>query len=111
MINLKTAPFILAGIAALILSACGGSETQENSSASSEDSPRVATAEEIAAYPMNVCVVSGEELGSMGDAVNLFHEGQLVRLCCDNCIDTFNDEPQKFVTKIVEAAAAPGGDR
>ena len=94
----------------LLISACdksGGEGSEENTSA---EAPRTATAEEIAAYPLENCVVSGEPLGSMGDAINLFHEGQLVRLCCDNCIESFNEEPVKFITKITEAAAAKAGE-
>ena len=36
-------------------------------------------------YPLKTCVVSGEELGSMGEAVSYEHEGTVIRVCCDHC--------------------------
>ena len=35
----------------------------------------IADAATEAAYPLDVCVVSGEELGSMGDPISFVHEG------------------------------------
>ncbi len=54
-------------------------------------------------YPLDVCVVSGEKLGSMGDPVVLKHEGREVRLCCPGCIDKFKKEPAKYLKKLDEA--------
>ncbi|MCD8533786.1 MAG: hypothetical protein LR011_02935 [Verrucomicrobia bacterium] len=98
-------PLVTAGLC-LALSACTPSEPSGDASVKPNDSStsRSATAEEIAAYPLNTCVVSGEPLGSMGDTIDIFYQNQLVRLCCSHCIDSFHEEPQKFITKITQSS-------
>ncbi len=51
-------------------------------------------------YPLDVCVVSDEKLGSMGEAVVFVHEGQEIKLCCKSCKPDFEKEPAKFLTKL-----------
>lgn len=55
-------------------------------------------------YPMEVCVVSGEKLGGMGEPFVFEYEGQQVKLCCKSCKKDFDADPKKFVAKIEEAA-------
>lgn len=52
------------------------------------------------AYPLDVCLVSGEKLGSMGEPVVFSHEGQEVKLCCKSCRPDFEKEPAKFIAKL-----------
>jgi hypothetical protein len=66
-------------------------------------------AELAATYPLKTCVISGAQLGSMGDPVDVLHEGRLVRFCCKGCIKKFKAESEKFLKQIDEAAAK-GGD-
>lgn len=58
-----------------------------------------------ATYPLKKCVVSGEDLGSMGDAVNFVHEGTLIKLCCDHCLPDVEKDPAKYVAMVKEAIA------
>ena len=51
-------------------------------------------------YPLKTCVVSGEELGGMGDAVTLVHEGTTVKFCCKDCIPKFKKDPAKYLAKL-----------
>ncbi len=51
-------------------------------------------------YPLDVCVVSGEKLGSMGKPYILVYQGQEVKLCCDGCKPDFEKEPAKFIAKL-----------
>jgi len=53
-----------------------------------------------ATYPLKNCVVSGEPLGSMGDAVTLVHEGTTVKFCCDSCLPKFKKDPTKYIAKL-----------
>lgn len=71
-------------------------------------------------YPLTTCVVSGEDLGSMGDAFDYIHkeEGKpdrLVRMCCDGCLKKFKKDPAKYLARIdaaqVEAAKKSDGKR
>lgn len=71
--------------------------------------PKVAVSEPTPAYPLTVCVVSGEQLGSMGKPVDYTHQeaGQpdrLVRFCCGGCINTFRQDPAKYLAQIDQAA-------
>lgn len=51
-------------------------------------------------YPLDVCIVSGEKLGSMGAPVVYVHEGQEVKFCCKNCLPDFKKEPAKYLVKL-----------
>ncbi|MCU0793380.1 MAG: hypothetical protein MUE42_11155 [Opitutaceae bacterium] len=62
-------------------------------------------------YPLTTCVVSGEALGSMGDAYVHLHKetgkpDRKVRLCCKGCLKKFTKDPAKYLGKL-DAAAAP----
>ena len=51
-------------------------------------------------HPLDVCVVSGEKLGGMGDPVVIQHEGREVRFCCAVCVPKFKAEPAKYLAKL-----------
>jgi len=51
-------------------------------------------------YPLQVCIVSDEKLGSMGEPVVIEHEGQQVKFCCDHCIPKFKEDPEKYLSKL-----------
>lgn len=55
-------------------------------------------------YPLAVCLVSDEELGSMGDAYIFAYEGREIRLCCDHCEADFKKDPEKYLKKLDEAS-------
>ena len=52
-------------------------------------------------YPLTTCVVSGEEFH--GDPVVFVHEGQEIKLCCEDCLDAFKKDPAKQLAKIAAA--------
>lgn len=54
-------------------------------------------------YPTEKCLVSGEELGSMGKPVDMVWNNRLVRLCCKGCVKTFTKNPAAVVAKLDEA--------
>jgi hypothetical protein len=56
-------------------------------------------------YPLDTCPVSGEKLGSMGDAVDYLYGTRLVRLCCGSCKKTVDKDPAKVFAKIDAARA------
>lgn len=51
-------------------------------------------------YPIQTCVVSGAKLGSMGDPVELVVGNRLVKLCCENCVETLRESPDRFLEKL-----------
>jgi len=48
-------------------------------------------------YKSNVCVVSGNKLGSMGTPVSIVYEGKKIEFCCSPCIKKFNEDPKKYL--------------
>lgn len=57
------------------------------------------------AYSMTTCPVTGEKLG---EGVDLVYMNRLVRFCCKDCIDTFNEDPFRYLNQM--DAAAQGSD-
>jgi hypothetical protein len=53
-----------------------------------------------ASYPLKKCVVSGEELGSMGDPVAYKWGDVEVQFCCDDCVAKFEKEPEKYAAMV-----------
>ncbi len=63
------------------------------------------TKEQIAAakpYPLDVCAVSGEKLGSMGEPAVVLVGDQVVKLCCGGCMDDVKADPAKVLSKLVK---------
>jgi len=90
MHRLLTIVLVFAALGAL--SGCQDPGTPSNPSASAGTAAK--------AYPLDVCIVSGEKLGSMGDPIVLVHQGQEVKLCCKSCKPDFEKEPAKFLAKL-----------
>lgn len=61
-------------------------------------------------WPLNTCVVSGEELGGMGEPIVKVYDGREVRYCCNGCVKTFEKSKESFLekadAKIIELQAA-----
>ena len=51
-------------------------------------------------YPQGKCIVSGEELGSMGDPLDYVYQNRLVKLCCAGCIKKLEAEPAKYLAEL-----------
>ena len=49
-----------------------------------------------------ICPISGEEIGSMGEGVQVEHKGKIYNLCCKMCAKDFKKDPEKFIEKINE---------
>lgn len=60
--------------------------------------------QQIARYPLQNCMVSGEKLGSMGSPVDIVVANRLVRLCCPNCEKTVRANPGKYIEQLDAAA-------
>ena len=71
-------------------------------------------AKERATYPLDVCVSSGEKLGSMGKAPEYIYRvdgkpDRLVVFCCGGCDEDFLKDPAKHLAKIDAAKAGKAG--
>lgn len=58
-------------------------------------------------YPLETCIISGEQLGSeeMGDTIELVYNNRLVRFCCKMCRGDFQDDPDAYLAKLDKAVA------
>ena len=63
-------------------------------------------AAQLANYPLKTCAVSKEELGSMGEPVQVMLEGTLVQLCCKSCTKKAMAKPAEMAQKVKDAAYA-----
>jgi len=73
-------------------------------------------ARESKSYPLTVCVISDEKLGSMGDSPAYIYRAagkpdRLVLLCCEGCEEDFTKEPAKYLAKIDAAPKAKKGGK
>lgn len=103
MLNLKTyhhMVFLLCLTGVLMLAACKKEESVESKVPVKSTEPEVAVGTD---YPLDVCVKSGEKLGSMGKPHVINYEGVEVRFCCPPCEDTFRQDPATYLAKIKAA--------
>lgn len=64
-------------------------------------------ADQLASYPLHVCLVSGKTLGAK--RVTATHDGKAVKLCCATCADTFAKEPNQFLARLDAARSTTFG--
>lgn len=83
--------FLTLGATAILFTSCSKNESE---TADAGASP------EVKPYTLDVCLVSGEKLGSMGEPTSLVHEGQEIKFCCDSCEPKFKKDPSKFLSKL-----------
>ena len=89
--------------AALLLLAAAGCGEGDRAAAPASPAPAAAADPNVKPYPLKTCVVSGQELGSMGEPIRLVHEGREIKFCCKGCDGKFLKDPKPYLAKI-EAA-------
>ncbi|MFZ2282078.1 MAG: hypothetical protein WAW39_30060 [Prosthecobacter sp.] len=52
------------------------------------------------AYPRNTCIVTDNDLGSMGDEQRLVYQGQELKFCCAPCVKKFQANPTRYLAKL-----------
>lgn len=57
-------------------------------------------------YPLDICIVTGDKLDSMGGTVAIEKDGREIKFCCKGCIKDFNKDSAKFLAKIDAAVKA-----
>ena len=62
-------------------------------------------ADQLAAYPLNTCIVSGEEIEKDG-GVSFIVANRLFRTCCTNCQKKVVTNPSAHIAKLNEAVIA-----
>ncbi|SHJ09815.1 YHS domain-containing protein [Rubritalea squalenifaciens DSM 18772] len=87
-------------IIVVILSALSFLLVACNQSTEAKTEAQTKPSEVSAEYPLDVCVVSGKKLGSMGDPYVVTYEGQEVRFCCSHCEPKFQKDPASYLAKL-----------
>ena len=59
-------------------------------------------------YPLDVCIVTGNDLGSMGEETEMVYEGQVIKFCCKPCEKKFLKNPAKYLKKLEPKTEAGG---
>ena len=60
--------------------------------------------QQLAFYPLDACIVSGEKLGGeMSEPIDFIHGNRLVRFCCTSCKPDFLEDPATFIAKLDQA--------
>jgi len=111
---MKTIPLILSLLlftgAALAFSPATDSQQKSQglqAASTQADAPKEKViAAQLPSYPLTTCAVSGEELGSMGEVIDVVTEGRLIRICCKGCAKSIRKDPKKAIAKIDEAVIA-----
>lgn len=101
---------VLALSIALLLGCSGGDQAQTQgeqmqSATQTQQTETTAKMDTPKPYPLDYCIVSGEELGSMGDPIVKEYNGHTVKFCCNRCVKTFEKDPAMYIAKIDSAAA------
>jgi YHS domain-containing protein len=58
------------------------------------------TASGIKAYPLKVCLVTDNDLDSMGDQQIHSYQGKQLKFCCPPCWEKFQTNPAKYLAKL-----------
>ena len=54
----------------------------------------------VKAYPLKTCIVSDNDLDSMGEQASFVYQGQTIKVCCKPCIAKFEKNPAKYLKKF-----------
>ena len=52
------------------------------------------------AYPLKTCIVTGNDLGSMGKPITKVYNGKEIKFCCKPCIRKFEANQEKYLAKL-----------
>lgn len=51
-------------------------------------------------YPLRTCLVTGNDLDSMGGAVTKVYKGQEIKFCCKPCVKKFEANQAKYLARL-----------
>jgi YHS domain-containing protein len=59
----------------------------------------------VAPYPLKTCIVTENDLDSMGGEIRRVYDGQEVKFCCRPCIKKFERNPERYLERMRKEAA------
>lgn len=54
-------------------------------------------------YPLETCLVTGDDLDEMDERVSTVYDSQVFEFCCKPCLKKFNRNPGKYVKALAKA--------
>ncbi|MCX6920835.1 MAG: hypothetical protein NTX20_05880 [Verrucomicrobia bacterium] len=102
-------PILLLGTITVLASTCGSAHAadkpNEKDKGRDHGAPVVKPAEPTKdaptkLYPLKVCIVSDNDLDSMGEQASFVYQGQTIKVCCKPCIAKFEKNPAKYLKKL-----------
>ena len=78
---------------ALFMTACASTEGSSGSTAAT-------SAGGTKPYPLKTCIVTENDLGSIGDEQRIVYQCQEIKFCCKPCEAKFLDNPAKYLARI-----------
>jgi len=54
-------------------------------------------------YPLTTCIITGNDLGTMGHPITKIYNGQEVKFCCKPCVAEFEKNQEQYLSKIKES--------
>lgn len=102
---MKTISSLITAIAvgALVTIASSAGAADEQPATPAKPAAPAKSAEKAKPYTLKTCLVSGEELGGMGDPYTFTHKGREIKLCCKSCLKDFSKDTAKYVKKLETA--------
>ena len=91
-------PFLLLGAIAVLASDHGNAVAADKPAEPKPDVAKQAGAPKP--YPLKTCIVSDNDLDSMGEQASFVYQGQTIKVCCKPCIAKFEKNPAKYLKKI-----------
>lgn len=55
---------------------------------------------DVIPYTSDICIVTDNKLGSMGDPVVKVYGNQEVKFCCRPCVKEFEEDKKRFLAKL-----------
>jgi YHS domain-containing protein len=90
--------------ATVLLASCAQDPAPANTQAKVEaKAPKPKAEAPPKPYPLETCLVSGDDLDEMDERVSTVHEGQTFEFCCKPCLVKFKKDPDNYVAKLAAA--------
>ncbi len=103
MTRLLITAIVVLALPAAAMVGCGTKE--EPQVAQKQQQPRTDNSKTAAVTSIDWCIVSGEELGSMGDPVTYKYNGREITFCCKSCVKQFEANPTGYLARLDSALA------
>lgn len=95
---MKTIGHLTIAVSLLAVLALG--TTSCSSTATAANSGGTAAGSGTKPYPLTTCIVTDNDLGSMGEEQRIVYQGQEIKFCCKPCVGKFMKNPAKYLAKL-----------